>query len=77
VGRRFARLHRAHRRGDDRARSGRRPAKINYVAFRGGGEATAAILGGNVTVGGSGYSEFAEYIKAGKMKAIAVTRARA
>ena len=49
------------------------PAKINYVAFRGGGEATAAILGGNVTVGGSGYSEFAEYIAAGKMKAIAVT----
>jgi putative tricarboxylic transport membrane protein len=49
------------------------PAKINYVAFRGGGEATAAILGGNVTVGGSGYSEFAEYIKSGKMRAIAVT----
>ncbi len=49
------------------------PAKINYVAFRGGGEATAAILGGNVTVGGSGYSEFAEYIAAGKMKALAVT----
>jgi len=49
------------------------PAKINYVAFRGGGEATAAILGGNVTVGGSGYSEFAEYIKAGKMRALAVT----
>ncbi|NML45152.1 tripartite tricarboxylate transporter substrate binding protein [Ramlibacter sp. G-1-2-2] len=49
------------------------PSKINYVAFRGGGEATAAILGGNVTVGGSGYSEFSEYINAGKMKAIAVT----
>jgi putative tricarboxylic transport membrane protein len=49
------------------------PSKINYVAFRGGGEATAAILGGNVTVGGSGYSEFAEYITAGKMKPIAVT----
>jgi putative tricarboxylic transport membrane protein len=49
------------------------PAKINYVAFRGGGEATAAILGGNVTVGGSGYSEFAEYIKTGKMRPIAVT----
>ena len=28
------------------------PKKVNYVAFRGGGEATAAILGGNVTVGG-------------------------
>ena len=49
------------------------PARINYVAFRGGGEATAAVLGGNVTIGGSGYSEFAEYIAAGKMKALAVT----
>ncbi len=49
------------------------PAKINYVAFRGGGEAIAAILGGNVTIGGSGLSEFAEYITAGKMKPIAVT----
>ncbi len=48
-------------------------AKINYVAFRGGGEATAAILGGNVSVGGSGYSEFAEYIAAGKMRPIGVT----
>ncbi|MBH1963278.1 MAG: tripartite tricarboxylate transporter substrate binding protein [Comamonadaceae bacterium] len=52
------------------------PSKINYVAFRGGGEATAAILGGNVTVGGSGYSEFAEYIQTGKMKPIAVTSAQ-
>ena len=36
--------------------------KVNYVAgSRGGGEAVAAITGGNVTVGGSGYSEFAEH----------------
>jgi putative tricarboxylic transport membrane protein len=49
------------------------PTKVNYVAFRGGGEAVASILGGNVTVGGSGYTEFGEYIKAGKMRAIAVT----
>ncbi|MDD0809620.1 tripartite tricarboxylate transporter substrate-binding protein [Curvibacter sp. RS43] len=49
------------------------PSRINYVAFRGGGEATAAVLGGNVTVGGSGYSEFAEYIKTGKMRPLAVT----
>jgi putative tricarboxylic transport membrane protein len=47
--------------------------KVNYVAFRGGGEATAAILGGNVTIGGGGYSEMSEYITAGKMKGIAVT----
>nr|WP_246254330.1 tripartite tricarboxylate transporter substrate-binding protein [Comamonas jiangduensis] len=46
------------------------PAKINYVAFRGGGEAISAILGGNVTIGGSGYSEFAEYIASGKMKPV-------
>ena len=51
------------------------PSKINYVPFRGGGEATAAILGGNVTVGGSGYSEFQQYIESGKMRAIAVTSA--
>jgi putative tricarboxylic transport membrane protein len=49
------------------------PSKINYVAFRGGGEAISAILGGNVTIGGSGYSEFSEYIASGKMKALAVT----
>ena len=49
------------------------PKKVNYVAFRGGGEATAAILGNNVSVGGSGYSEFAEYIKSGKLRAIGVT----
>jgi putative tricarboxylic transport membrane protein len=47
--------------------------KINYVPFRGGGEAVAAILGGNVTVGGSGYSEFQQYIESGKMRPIAVT----
>lgn len=49
------------------------PTKINYVPFRGGGEATAAILGGNVSVGGSGYSEFQSYIDSGKMKAIGIT----
>ncbi len=51
------------------------PSKINYVAFRGGGEAVAAILGGNVTVGGSGYTEFGEYINTKKMRPIAVTSA--
>ncbi|MEN9482641.1 tripartite tricarboxylate transporter substrate binding protein [Sphaerotilus montanus] len=47
--------------------------KINYVPFRGGGEAIAAILGGNVSVGGSGYSEFQQYIESGKMRPIGVT----
>ncbi|WP_298234465.1 tripartite tricarboxylate transporter substrate binding protein [uncultured Azohydromonas sp.] len=49
------------------------PTKINYVAFRGGGEAVAAILGGNVTVGASALTEFGEYIKSGKMKPVATT----
>ncbi|MED5619188.1 Bug family tripartite tricarboxylate transporter substrate binding protein [Ideonella sp. BN130291] len=48
-------------------------SKINYVPFRGGGEAAAAILGGHVTVGTSGYGEFEEFIKAGKMRAIGYT----
>lgn len=46
--------------------------KINYVPFRGGGEAVAAILGNNVTVGASGFSEFQQYIESGKMRAIAM-----
>ena len=51
------------------------PSKINCVALRGGGEPIAAILGGNVAVRGSGYSEFAGYISSGTMKALAVTSA--
>jgi putative tricarboxylic transport membrane protein len=49
------------------------PKKVNYVPFRGGGEAMAAVISGNVSVGGSGYSEFAEQIAAGKMRALGVT----
>ena len=51
--------------------SGVDPAKVNYVPFKGGGEAIAAILGGHVTAGVSGLGEFAEQIKAGKMRALA------
>ena len=47
------------------------PAKINYVPFKGGGEAVAAILGGHVSAGVSGIGEFAEQIKAGRMRALA------
>jgi putative tricarboxylic transport membrane protein len=49
------------------------PVKINYVAFKGGGEAIAAIVGGHVTAGVSGLGEFAEQIKGGKMRALAVS----
>jgi putative tricarboxylic transport membrane protein len=49
------------------------PKKINYVPFQGGGEASASILGGHVTVGIAGVSEFLPFIKTGKMRALAVT----
>ena len=49
------------------------PAKINYVPFKGGGEAIAAIVGGHVTAGVSGIGEFAEQIKGGRMRALAAS----
>jgi len=52
---------------------GANPSKLNYVAFKGGGEATAAIIGGHVTAGISGLGEFAEHIKGGRMRALAVS----
>ena len=53
--------------------SGADPTKINYIPFSGGGEALAAILGGKVTAGVSGYGEFEGQVKAGKLRVIAVT----
>ncbi len=55
---------------------GRNPREASYVAFAGGGPANAAILGGQVAAGISGYSEFAEQIKAGRMRALATTGER-
>ena len=49
------------------------PAKVNYIAFAGGGEAVAAIIGGHVAAGISGYGEFAGQIKSGKMRALAIS----
>jgi putative tricarboxylic transport membrane protein len=48
-------------------------SKVNYVPFSGGGESLAAILGGKVTAGISGVSEYEGQIKAGKLRAIGVT----
>ena len=52
---------------------GRNPREAAYVAFAGGGPANAAILGNQVTAGVSGYSEFADQIKAGRMIPLAVS----
>ena len=48
-------------------------SKANYIPFSGGGESLAAILGGKVTAGISGYGEYEGQIKAGKLRAIGVT----
>jgi len=48
-------------------------AKINYVPFKGGGDSIAAIVGGHVTAGVSGLGEYSAQIKAGRMRALAVS----
>jgi putative tricarboxylic transport membrane protein len=47
-------------------------SKINYIAHGGGGEALSSILGGHVTVGISGWQEFAPQVAAGKLRAIGI-----
>src|SRR5574341_2570391 len=47
-------------------------AKVNYAPFSGGGEALAAILGGHVTAGVSGYGEWAGQIQSGDLRALAI-----
>ena len=52
---------------------GGNPREAAYVAFAGGGPANAALLGGQVVAGISGYSEFEEQIKAGRLIPLAVS----
>jgi putative tricarboxylic transport membrane protein len=49
------------------------PSKVNYVASKGGGDQVANIVGGHVTAGIAGLGEFAEHIKGGRMRALAVS----
>jgi putative tricarboxylic transport membrane protein len=51
-------------------------SKVNYIPFSGGGESLAAVLGGKVTAGISGYGEYEGQIKAGKLRAVGVTSAQ-
>lgn len=47
--------------------------KLNYVPFSGGGEALAAIMGGHVVAGISGYSEWEGQIQSGELRALAIS----
>jgi putative tricarboxylic transport membrane protein len=49
------------------------PTRVNYVAFSGGGEALAAVLGNQVTVGISGYGEFQAQVEAGALRVIGIS----
>jgi putative tricarboxylic transport membrane protein len=49
------------------------PKQVNYVAFSGGGDALAAIIGGQVTAGLGGFSELADQIKSGTVRALAIS----
>lgn len=49
------------------------PTKVKYVSYDGGGEAITALLGGNADVIGTDASSVKEFLKAGKVKVLAVT----
>ena len=53
--------------------AGADPSKVNYVAYSGGGEALAAMLGGQVTAGISGYGEWQGQIESGDLRALAIS----
>jgi putative tricarboxylic transport membrane protein len=57
------------------AASGVEPRRVNYIGFSGGGEALAAVLGGQVSVGINGLAEFAAQIEAGTLRVLAVSSA--
>ncbi len=46
------------------------PSSLNYVPFSGGGEATTALLGNQVSAGISGIGEFREQILAGELRGL-------
>lgn len=53
--------------------AGQDPAAVNYVAYSGGGEALAAMLGNQVTAGISGYGEWQAQIESGDLRALAIS----
>ena len=48
-------------------------AKVNYVAFAGGGEATAALAGAKAAAGIGGVGDFRPHVEARKLRALGVS----
>lgn len=57
--------------------SGSKPEELVYLPFAGGAEVIQAVLAGKAVVGVSGYSEFADQLASGKLRAIGVSSKRA
>jgi putative tricarboxylic transport membrane protein len=49
------------------------PKDINYIAYSGGGESLAALLGGKVAAGISGVGEYGPQVVSGDLKGLAVS----
>ena len=49
------------------------PRLVNYIAYAGGGEAAAGVMGGHVTAGISGFGEWKTYLASGRMRPLAVS----
>ena len=47
--------------------------KVNYVPHSGGGESLASLLGGHVAAGINGSSELISFIRAGQLRALAIS----
>ncbi|HEX6316270.1 MAG TPA: tripartite tricarboxylate transporter substrate-binding protein, partial [Gemmatimonadaceae bacterium] len=46
---------------------------VNYIAYSGGGQALAAVLGGHVSAGVSGLGEFTGQLESGDLRALAIS----
>ncbi|SHG36267.1 Bug family tripartite tricarboxylate transporter substrate binding protein [Geodermatophilus nigrescens] len=51
------------------------PAQVNYIAYSGGGESLAALLGGQVAAGISGTADYGEQVRTGDLVGLAVSTA--
>lgn len=52
---------------------GMKASDMNYIPYSGGGEVTTSVLGGQTVAGVSGTSEFTSYVKAGKLRVLALS----
>ena len=51
------------------------PRSVNYIAYSGGGESLAALLGNKVAAGISGVGEYGPQVRSGDLKGLAVSSA--